>query len=85
VLDPICEAIDQNLARDGNAALLARITWNGARQLVYRVNDPEIANAFLTRLFEEDPQRAMDYRMEPDPEWQLAETYLGPGRSIEAN
>ena len=60
-----------------NALFLARITWNGTRELIWRVYDPEIANDFLQELIEEGNQvREFDYRMENDEEWKLAEWHL---------
>ncbi|WP_286743731.1 DUF695 domain-containing protein [Roseivirga sp. UBA1976] len=60
-----------------NALFLARITWNGTRELISRVYDPEIANDFLQELIEEGNQvREFDYRMENDEEWKLAEWHL---------
>lgn len=53
-----------------NAIFLARSTWNGFRQLSFRVHDPEVANDLLQRLIAvEPPLRQWDYRMEHDPEW----------------
>ena len=93
VLSALGEDIRSNLQADTNAVLLASVTGDGARQLVFRVRDPERANDYLQSLVGGDPQpaRAMDYRMESDPSWALAENYLqharGPmrGRTAAAN
>lgn len=81
VLSALGEEIRRNLQQDTNAVLLASATGDGARQLVFRVRDPERANAYLTRLVE-DPNvpRAMEYRMSADRPWALAETYLAYAR-----
>lgn len=53
-----------------NAIFLARSTWNGFRQLSFRVHDPEVADPLLRQLVAADhPVRPWDYRMHHDPEW----------------
>jgi len=53
-----------------NAIFLARSTWNGFRQLSFRVHDPEVANHLLQRLTAvEPPLRPWDYHMAQDLEW----------------
>ena len=60
-----------------NALFLARITWNGTRELIWRVFDPEIANNFLQQIIKEgDAIRQFDYKMEDDEEWNLTEWHL---------
>ena len=56
-----------------NALFLARSTWNGLRQLSFRVHDPEIANTTLQSLLAEKPHaRPWDFRMHHDPDWHEA-------------
>ncbi len=77
VMRGLDDAFDTNLTKDHNAVILARITWNRTRQHLYRVHDPEIANAYLQSVIKaEKPVREFDYRMESDPNWALAEQYL---------
>ncbi|MCR9093288.1 MAG: DUF695 domain-containing protein [bacterium] len=60
-----------------NALFLARMTWNGTRQLLYRIYDPEQANAYLQSVIAEKKHpRPIDYRMEDDPEWRHAKWFL---------
>ena len=81
VLSALIAEFRRRLEADDNAALLASVTWNGTRQVVFRVRDPERANAYLTTVVEApSPKRPLDYRMEDDPTWALAESYLRPGR-----
>ena len=81
VLGQLGESLQQNLAAVGNALLMASITWSGTRQLVFRVRDPEVANAYLSQVVSApSPVRPMEYRMEQDAGWELAETYLAPAR-----
>jgi hypothetical protein len=83
VLARLAEGFRSHLQADGNAVLLASITWNGTRQLVFRVRDPERANAYLTSVVESAPPvRQLEFRMEADPAWALAEQYLKHGRGV---
>lgn len=56
-----------------NALFLARSTWNGLRQLLFYVYDPEITHGALQALLASRTwERAWDYRMEEDFEWEKA-------------
>ena len=56
-----------------NALFLARCTWNGLRQLSFRVHDPEVANDALQLLLEDKPHaRFWEFHMHHDPEWHEA-------------
>ena len=60
-----------------NAIFLARITWNATRELVYRVYDPEPSNTLLQGMIaSKNHPRPFDFRIDPDPEWKLAEWHL---------
>jgi hypothetical protein len=77
ILDQFGADLDQHLKANGNALFLARITWNGTRQLLYRVYDPEFANLYLTGIIEAESQvREFDFRMEHDEAWNYAKYYL---------
>jgi hypothetical protein len=57
----------------GNALFLARSTWNGIRQLLFRIHDPEIAHVPLQAILAEQPPiREWRHHMEHDREWALA-------------
>lgn len=73
VLHQVAESIGRAVEGD-NALPLARSTWNGVRELVFRVHDPEIANEALQRLLEGENLRPWEFRMDHDPEWALAES-----------
>ncbi len=77
VVDEIGKHFDAHLKENGNALFLARITWNGTRQFLYRVYDPDVANAFLMDIVDNEREvRPFDFRMEQDEDWKLAEWYL---------
>jgi hypothetical protein len=60
-----------------NALLLARITWNGIRQLVWRVYDPEVSHESLSALIDSgDYPREFNYQMEYDLDWKYAQWFL---------
>ncbi len=64
-------------AEKPNALFLATITWNGTREVLYRVYDPEPANDALQQICRENSTpRGFDFTMEPDPEWKSAEWLL---------
>ncbi len=49
---------------------IARLTWNGQRELFFYLDDPEKANDVLSAYAESDrPKRQFEYRMEHDPYW----------------
>jgi hypothetical protein len=77
VLDRIGEQLDGNLKANGNALFLARIPWNGRRQLVYRVHKPEVANQYLVAMIDGRSQvREFAFQMEHDQTWKYATYYL---------
>ncbi len=76
-LDQFGDDLDDGLKADGNALFLARITWNGTRQFLYRVYDPGVANRYLMSVIDGKRQaREFDFRMEQDPAWGFAAYYF---------
>ena len=77
ILDAVDELIDHAVLATRNAMFLARETWNGQRQLVYRVNEPEIAAGALRALIDSRRQaREWEFRMWGDVDWTDAARYL---------
>jgi hypothetical protein len=81
VVDPFGDSLDATFKGDNperpNALFLARITWNKARELIYRVYEPEPCHQYLTRMINEKTSpRPFDYRIDNDPEWKLAAWHL---------
>jgi hypothetical protein len=77
VLVRLEEKLAGSIERNDNAVFLARITWRGARSLLFRVRDPELANHALEKLVSvTSSEREWEYRIEQDPEWLLAEPEL---------
>jgi hypothetical protein len=65
-----------------NALFLARITWNSTKELIYRMYEPEPAHKHLQSLIEKKAwARTFDYRIDPDPDWKLAQWHLNTLRS----
>lgn len=77
ILDAVGDVIDDTVLKTRNAVFLARETWNGQRQLVYRVNDPEVAAGALQGIIDRGGQkREWEFQMESDLEWAHAAPYL---------
>ncbi len=56
-----------------NALFIARSTWDGQRELLFQVHDPEIAHQALQELLASRTwERTWHYRMQEDPEWSNA-------------
>ncbi len=71
------DEIARHLQAGQNAIFLARATCRGERTLLYRVHDPERANEILLQLVSAPAQlREWDYRIERDPDWELAQPEL---------
>lgn len=83
IVDTYGDELDQAFKGDPekpNSLFLARITWNGTRQFVYRVYDPKVVDQYLKGVIESNSNvRPFDYRMEHDPDWKLAEWHLSAG------
>lgn len=55
-----------------NVLYFARSTWDGQRELMFRVHDPEIANGVLqAKISSKKWDRDWDFRMEEDRDWTL--------------
>lgn len=77
IVDPFCDKLDEEIKAGGNAVFLVRETWNKTRRLVWRVYDPEIAQAHLQYIIEhKNHPRQFDYRMEQDLNWEQAKWYF---------
>lgn len=60
-----------------NAVFLARVTHDGLRELIWRVHDPEPANAMLQHMIQtKGHPREFDYRIDRDAGWKKAAWYL---------
>ena len=71
------DRLDSLIKTNGNALFLARVTHDGHREIIWRVRDPEIANAALREiLLSKGYQREFEFRIEEDPTWQKALWYL---------
>jgi len=86
VIDPFGDLLDARFKGEDkekpNALFLARITWNGTRELIYRIFDPKPADALLKEMIASKTYpREFDYRIDPDPEWKLAKWHLSAGEN----
>ena len=61
-----------------NALFLARITWNGTRELIFRVHEPEPVHRYLQEhIAAGNPPREFDFRIDPDENWALTAWHFG--------
>lgn len=73
VLDHLEQEIYTELRFRKNVLFLARVTCRGARELIYRVHKPELADKALRKIISANSQpREWEYRMEQDLDWDLA-------------
>ncbi len=70
--------VDARTGHDApNVLYLARSTCGGVRELVFRVHDAEIANRVLRdRIKSRTWERAWEFRMEADREWEQAAPFF---------
>ena len=79
ILDDLGDEIEGALATtkaehgSTNVLFLARITWNGQRELVFRVHDPKLVDTKLKELVAQSSTREWSYEMHGDDEWTDAE------------
>lgn len=77
ILYDIEDRLSPLLTANGNAVFLARVTYGGVRELMWRVHDPEAANSIIQEILRPNScPRPVDYRMDEDREWQKAMWYL---------
>lgn len=53
-----------------NVLFLAQSTWNGVRELLFRVHDPVAAIELISKKTFETWKRNWEFLIEEDPEWQ---------------
>ena len=59
-----------------NGLFLARSTWNGLREIAFRVYDPDVADRALQEMLSQEQPRYWEFKMEHDPSWQQAGKYF---------
>jgi hypothetical protein len=85
LVDPFGDSLDAmfkgSIEDKPNAMFLGRLTWNGSRELIYRVYDPEPVDVALQVIIRKAQHPcAFDFRMDDDPQWKLAEWHLRAAR-----
>jgi hypothetical protein len=81
LIDDFEEQLDAEFKGKSNlkpdALFLARIDWNDTIELIWRTVSPDHPNDYLSSLLEEKKYPApFDYKISPDPEWNLAKWHL---------
>jgi len=87
IVDEFEKRIDKLLkgtdSQKPNAIFLARITWNGTRELIWRIYEPQNTNEILQDIIDQGSSpRQFDYRIDEDREWNLAEWHLTDHKKI---
>ncbi|WP_197433756.1 DUF695 domain-containing protein [Bradyrhizobium sp. CCH5-F6] len=71
------DKLDLHVKADGNALFLARVTHDARREIIWRIHDPERANAILLGvLSRKDYPRPFEHRIDDDSAWTKAAWYL---------
>ena len=69
--------IDPIIKSDRNVLFLARVTFDGYRDLHYRVYEPEITNNTLQEIINsKNYSRDFEFEIEYDEDWEKADWYL---------
>lgn len=67
---------------EDNALFLARVTHDAYREIIWRVHDPERANATLRSILKaKSYPREFEFRIDDDPSWDKARWYLDSPQS----
>lgn len=71
------DALDVKIKENGNALFLSRVTHDAHREIMWRIHNPEITNAFLQEIIQNRRfVRPFDYRIDEDKMWDKAKWYL---------
>jgi len=76
IVTELSEQLERHLTSNNNSLFLARQTWNGEKQLLLRVSNPETADSILRTLTNTHNTREWEYRMEHDDHWEFAKIYF---------
>jgi hypothetical protein len=72
----LAEQLENEITKTKNAVFFVRQTWNGKKQLIFRVSNPKEADKTLKSLLLTHNVREWEYQMERDNEWFFAEVYF---------
>lgn len=73
-------SLHRAVSAKGNALFAARVTHDGAREIVWRVHDARVAYAQLQALAADPtPVRDYSFRLDDDPQWELMKEHLDQG------
>lgn len=81
IIDKYGDILDDNIKGPDkdrpNGLFLARITLNKTRELIWRLNDPEIADKYLKQIITDNSSpRQFEYTIQSDDEWELTKWHL---------
>ena len=70
------DAIEKELIKNQNAIFFSRETWNGRKKIIYRIQNPKIADRILKSLTQKNNILEWEYKIEKDLEWRFTEIYF---------
>jgi len=66
-----------NLNKNDDSIFVSRDTYNGYRQLIFRVREPEAANIYLQSIISKKLyKREFKFKMSNDPQWEKAKWHM---------
>ena len=77
------DGIEQELRGEGRFVYVGRVTWNGHRELLYYVAQPEASTKKLQRLIDRRAWRPFAFRCERDDKWEKVSIWLNQPHSAE--
>jgi len=70
------DAVEQGLKAGGRLVFVGRVTWNGHRELLYYVAQPEACTKKLQELIDRHAWRPFAFRCERDDKWEGVSIWL---------
>lgn len=70
------DQVEQVISSAVNFKYVGRVTWNGHRELLYHLKEPEAAAAALQRLIDGRTSRPFAFRCQRDESWSQVSSYL---------
>lgn len=70
------DRVEAAIALTANSKYVGRVTWNGYRELLYQLEQPEAAVSALQRLIDGGATRPFAFRCQRDDSWSHVGNYL---------
>lgn len=70
------DLLEKKIAQIGDFCHIGRVTWNGYREVIYYVNDPEKIAKSLQDIIDSGEFRDFSFRCEKDDDWKNVQIYF---------